>query len=106
MNIFEIIAVIIFYLSLSSYGLILDREKTPPEERISMFSSEMFTNLVFFPSFILMVASGIVLFLYSWKILIIIFIITALIYPLIGRSLIFRLWSIPYYLLSKQSEKK
>lgn len=106
MNIIEILAIVIFYLSLSSYGLILDREKTPPEERIGMFSSEIFTNLVFFPSFVLMIISGIILFLYSWKALIIIFIITALLYPFIGRFLITHFWSIPYYFLNKQSQKK
>jgi len=106
MSILEIIAVIIFPIALSSYGLILEQEKTPLAERMTMFRSELFVSIVFFPSFLLMIASGIVLFFYSWKILIITFIITAILYPLLGRFLISHLWSIPYYFLNKWAEQK
>lgn len=106
MPILEIIAIIIFPIALSSYGIILEQEKTSLADRITMFRSEFFINIVFFPSFLLMIASGIVLFFYSWKTLIIIFIITAFLYPLIGKSLISHLWSILYYFLNKWAEQK
>ncbi len=106
MSILEIIAVIIFPITLSSYGLMLEQKKTSLADRMSMFRSEFFTNIVFFPSFVLMIASGVILFLYSWKILIITFIITAILYPLLGRILISRLWSIPYYFLNKWASQK
>ena len=106
MNVFEIIAAMIFYLALNSWGLFLEQEKTPIEEKIGMFRSSVVTILVSILSFILIIASGIILFLYSWKILIIIFIISGLLYPFIGRWIVLRLWLIPIYFLERWAEKK
>ncbi len=102
----ELISIAIFYLAISSYGLIMEREKTPVENRAEILRSEVFTNLIFFPSFVLMIASGIILLLYSWKILVVIFVVAALSYSLIGRFLVISIWSVPYYFLNKWAKNK
>jgi len=71
-----------------------------------MFSSEYFGCLFFCVSFPLMVASGVIIVLYSWILLVALFIGTALAYPLFGRYLVLRLWLIPYILLDRLSRKR
>lgn len=102
----EIIALIVFPVTLSSFQLTVQQERTLRSDRMPMFRSELFTSIVMFPSFVLAVASGIVLLLHSWQILVITFIATALVYPIFGRFLISRLWAVPYYFLDKWARKK
>lgn len=106
MSFLEIIALIVFPIALSSYGLILEQKKIPLADKILMFRSEVFSNIIFFPSFLLMIATGIILLLYSWKTLVAVFIATAIFYPIVGRKLISTFWSVPYYFLDKWAEKK
>ncbi|MBW2558796.1 MAG: hypothetical protein JRD69_08215 [Deltaproteobacteria bacterium] len=106
MYILEIISIIVFPLALGSFQLAIEQGKSPLFDRIGVFRSEEFISIVFFPSLILMIASGIFVFLYSWILLIALFIGTAIFIPLFGRLILLRLWSVPYMLLDKWAQNK
>jgi len=59
-----------------------------------------------FPSFILTIASGIILFIYSWKLALFILVGTIIIYPIVGKRIVSIPISIIYYLLTKLADKK
>lgn len=106
MGLLEIIATIAFPVSLSSFMLDVEQSRTPLPDRIGAFRSEGFGCLVFFSSLPFMIASGIVLGMYSWVLLVALFVGTALIFPLFGRYLVLRLWSFPYALLDRWARKR
>jgi len=106
MYVLEIISIIIFPIALGSFQLAIEQGKIPLFDRIGMFRDEVFISIVFFLSLILMVISAIFVFLYSWIVLIALFIGTAISFPLFGRFLLVRLWALPYNILDKWSQKK
>ena len=106
MDFLEIISVVVFPISLGSFQLAVEQGRIPLFDRVGMFRSEDFVSIVFFPSLVLMIASGIVLLLYSWILLLCFFIGTAISFPLFGRSLLIRLWYIPHAILDRLAKKK
>jgi hypothetical protein len=106
MNPLEIISSIVFPLSLGSLQLAIGQERTQLSGRVGMFRSKAFLNIVFFLSFFPMVASGIVLFLYSWILLLCLFFGTAIAFPLFGKSLLMMLWSIPFRILDTWARRR
>ena len=101
MGILEIVAVIVFPPSLGSFHLVFEQSRTHISARVGMFRSEGFISFVFFPSFALMVGSGIVILLHSWVLLVSLFFGTAILYPIIGRFLLIRAWYLPFRMLSR-----
>jgi len=83
----SLIAVIVFPISLSIWGLAQGQGRTALSDRIGVFMSEEFLSLLFTLSLLFVLGSGIVLGLHSWKILLVVFAATAVVYPLIGRRL-------------------
>lgn len=106
MGFLEIIAIILFPVSLSSFMLQLEQSRIHTLHRIGIFQSEAFGCLVFFISLPFMIASGVILGLYSWVLLGVLFVGTALIYPLFGRYVVVRLWLVPYILLDRWARKR
>jgi hypothetical protein len=106
MGYLEIIAIIIFPLSYSSFELAVQQSRVPMPYRIGMFRSELFISIVFFPSLAFMIASAVILGLYSWVLLVALFIGTPLVFPLFGRYLLVMLWSFPYELLDRWARKR
>ena len=106
MGFLDIISIVIFPISLGSFQLAVEQGRTPLSDRIGMFRSEEFTSIVFFPSLILMVASGIVVLFYSWILLLGLLVGTAITFPLFGRSLLIRLWYLPYAILDSWARNK
>ncbi len=106
MNILKIVSMFIFPVALSSYQLTREQRALPLSERVGMFRSEVFIMIVDYPSFIVMIISGILIFLDSWKLLIGLFFGTAIVYPLFGRFIVTRTWLIPYYFLNKWVRKR
>jgi len=106
MTFLEIIAIIFFFLSLSSWGLIIEQEKTFFADRMGMFRSEFFCNIVYIFSVLFVISSGIVLIIYSWKITIIIFIAAGISYPILGKPIIRRFWGMIYYFFDSYARRK
>ena len=106
MDFLEIISVVVFPLSLGSFQLAVEQGRIPLFDRVGMFRSDDFVSIVFFPSLVLMIASGIVLLVYSWILLPCFFIGTAISFPLFGRSLLIRLWYIPHAIFYRLAKKK
>lgn len=106
MNIFELVSIFVFPISLGSFQLAIKQGKLSGFDRIGMFRSEDFINVVFFPSLVLMVITGILVFLYSWILLIILFACTAITFPLFGRSILVHLWAVPYRIIDNWAQKK
>ena len=106
MGFVDILAIVVFPISLGSFQLAVEQERTPLSGRIGMFRSDVFMSVVFFPSLVLMVASGIVVLLNSWVLLLGLFVGTAIIYPLCGRYLLIRLWYVPSAVLYRWARKK
>lgn len=104
--ILEVISIIIFPIALGGFQLAIEQGKIPLFDRIGMFRSEDIVSIVFFASLILMIISGIFVFLYSWVLLIALFIGTAITFPLFGRFLLVRLWSVPYLILDRWAQRK
>ena len=106
MGLLEIIAIIVFPVSLSSFMLQLEQSRIDKMHRIGMFRGEASGCLVFFISLPFAIASGVILGLYSWVLLVALFVGTAFAYPLFGRHLVLRLWVLPYILLDKWARKR
>jgi hypothetical protein len=106
MKALQIISIIVFPISLGSFQLAIEQSRTYIGERIGMFRDETFVSIVFFVSLIFMVPSGIVVFFYSWILLIGLFVGTAITFPIFGRFLLNRLWYLPYSMLDNWARKK
>ena len=106
MGVLEIISVLVFPTSLGSFQLAVEQRRTPILDRIGMFRSEEFISIVFFPSLILMIASVVVLLLYSWVLLLGLFVGTAITFSWFGRFLLVRFWAIPYAILDNWAKRK
>ncbi len=106
MGILEIIAIIFFLVSLSSFILHLEQSRIHMMHRIEMFRAKTFGCLIFFISLPFMIAAGVILGLYSWVLLVVLFVGTALAYPLFGRYIVLRFWLIPYILLDRWARKR
>ena len=106
MSFLDIISIVIFPISLGSFQLALEQGRTPLFDRIGIFRSEEFISIIFFPSLIFMIASGIVLLLYSWVLLLVLFVGTAITFPLFGRFLLIKVWYLPFSLLNNWAKKK
>ena len=106
MSSLEIISIVIFPISLGSFQLAVEQGRTPIFDRIGMFRSEEFISIVFFPSLILMIASGVVLLLYSLVLLLGLFVGTAVTFRLFGRFLLIRAWYLPFRVLDNWAKKK
>jgi len=100
MSVLEIIAVIVFPLSLSSFILQANLSRIPLLHR-PLIWSETLGTLVFAVSLPLMIASGVIIGLHSWVLLVVLFAGTALVYPLFGRYLVLRLWGFLATLLER-----
>lgn len=105
MGFLEIISIVLFPISLSSFQLAVEQGRTPLSDRIGMFRNEEFTSIVFFPSLILMAASGIVVLFYSWILLLGLFVGTAIIFQLFGKFLLIRAWYLLFWVLDKWAKK-
>jgi len=104
MGVLEIIAIIVFPLSLSSFMLQANLSRVPLLHR-PLIWSETLGTLVFAVSLPLMIASGVILGLHSWVLLVALFAGTALVYPLFGRYLVLRLWGRLAMLLERRIER-
>ncbi len=93
MGIVEIVALVVFPIGTTSFYLAVEQEKTPIEEKIGLFRNEIVSTIVMVFGFLIMVASGIVLFLYSWKWSLCAFFGTAFVYPWIGRAVAIWFWA-------------
>lgn len=106
MDLLEIVSIVVFPFSLGSFQLAIEQGRTSLFDRVGMFRSEDFVSIVFFSSLLFMAASGIVLLLYSWVLLLCLFVGTAITFPLFGSTLLIRLWYIPYRILDAWAKKK
>jgi len=92
MSVIEIISLFVFPVSLASFQLAVEQEKTILADRIGMFRNEVVTTIIMFSGFIFMTASGIIIFIHSWVLLICIFFGTAVAYVFGGREVLIWLW--------------
>lgn len=105
MGLLEIIAIITFPLSLTSFMLQAGLSRVPKPYRPLIWSGGLL-HLVFFVSLPLMIASGVILGLYSWVLLVVLLVGTALVYPLFGRRLVSTLWELLAILLVRWTSKR
>lgn len=106
MSIIEIASLFLFPISLASFQLAVEQEKTAIEDRIGMFRSEVFGFIVMLPSFMLMIASTIILLIHSWILYLCLFVGTAIAYTFGGRYILIQMWYIPYKLIDAWAKKK
>ena len=93
MGVVEIASLIVFPIGLTSFYLAVEQDRTSIEWRIGLFRNEIVSTVVILFGFLTMAASGVVLFLYSWKWLLCVFFGTALVYPFIGRATAVWFWA-------------
>ena len=106
MGLLEIIAIIVFTVSLSSVLLYVQQIQTHAINRVEMFKSEIFGYLIFVSSLPFLIASGVFLGMYSWVLLVALFVGTAVVFPLFGRYVVLRLWLLPCILLDRWARKR
>jgi len=106
MGILEIVSIVVFPISLSSFILQGSQSQTPMLNRAAMFRSEAFGCLIFVLSFPLMIASGVIIGLYSWVLLVALLAGTVIAYPLFGCYLVRFLWLIPFMIIDRWSGKR
>lgn len=105
MGLLEIIAAIVFPLSLTSFMLQANMRRVSSLNRPLIWSGTL-GLLVFLVSLPLMIASGVILGLYSWILLVALFAGTALAYPLFGGYLAIRFWGLIPTLLERWANKR
>ncbi len=106
MNLIEIISIIVFPLSFNGFMLSGEQEKAGIFHRIDIFRSPTFRYLIMYLSILFMIASGIVMLLHSWVLLLCLFVGSGVLYPFIGRTLVIMLLYIPWKYLDNIARKK
>lgn len=106
MTIYEIMAILIFFSALSSWRLVIKEGRTSPADRMPMFRSEIFCAAVSIFSILFVVGSGIILFLYSWKVVLLIFIASGIVYPALGKPVAKRLLGAIYYVIDSYTRRR
>lgn len=101
-----VVVSILFWFSLGSFQLAVQQERTPTWDKIGMFQSNFFSSLVMFPSAVILLASGIFLWIESFVLVLALFISTAVTFPLFGRAILIACWGIPYSAIMDWAEKK
>jgi len=95
MNWFQILAIIVFVVSSSVANIGFTQKRMPLANRMAFLRSELLIDLFYLPASLLFIASGIYLGISSWRLLLIIAVVTVVLTPIVINRIVFNLIIMP-----------
>ncbi len=95
MNWFQILAIIVFVVSSSVANIGFTQKRMSPDYRIGLFRDKLLGDLIYLPASLLFIASGIYLGISSWRLLLIVAVVTAVLTPIVINRIVLNLIIMP-----------